>query len=72
MLEKPQRWYNLLSVHIRSFLHLSSQPAFASQMFHYAHFHPSLVSSCHHEKLSEIIIGIFAFCTMTGMIALDK
>lgn len=28
-------------------------------------------SSCH-KKLTEIIIGIFAFCTMTGVIALDK
>lgn len=27
-----------LSVHVRSFLHL---PSFASQMFHYAHFHSS-------------------------------
>lgn len=32
----------------------------------------SSVSSCHYEKLTEIIIGILAFCTMTGVIALDN
>lgn len=41
-------------------------------MFHYAHLHSPLISSCHCKKLAEIIIGIFAFCTVTGMIALDK
>lgn len=34
-------------------------------MFHYAHFH--FCSFCRKK-----LIGIFAFCTMTGVIALDK
>lgn len=29
-------------------------------------------SSCHYKEFAELIIGIFAFCTMTGVIALDN
>lgn len=34
--------------------------------------HFSSVSFCHYMRFAEIIIGIFAFCTVTGVLALDN